>query len=102
MAKVRYQQKCGICKKNMVQMFSTRQFPICTSCQMKQLDQPIDDPVFKKMFGIPKEYYEQSYFLRNIKENYIRFGSLSEKQIEAFKKAVDDLKKGKKEDPKEE
>ena len=98
MAHARYQQKCAICKKNMVQMFSTRQFPICSACQMKGLEEPITDPTFKKLFDIPTELYQQSYFLRSIKENYIRFGSLTEKQIEAFKKAVKDMKEGKKEE----
>ncbi len=59
---------------------------------MRQLDQPIDDPVFQKMFDIPAEFYAQSYFLRNIKEAYIRFGSLSEKQVEAFKRTVEEMK----------
>jgi len=66
---------------------------------MKQINQPIEDPKMKKLFDIPQEYYEQSQFLRNIKQSYIRFGSLTEKQIEFFHKAVEDMKNPK---PKEE
>ena len=92
MAVAKYQQRCAQCKKNMVQMFSRKQYPICLQCQMKQLDQEIDNPEYKKMFDIPKEFYAQSYFLRNIKEACIRFGSLSEKQVEAFKRTVEEMK----------
>ena len=59
---------------------------------MKQINQPIQDEAFQKMFDIDKELYEQSAFLRSIKSNYLRFGSLSEKQIETFKKVVSELK----------
>jgi hypothetical protein len=92
MAVAKYQQRCAQCKKNMVQMFSRKQYPICTQCQMKQLDQEIENPEYKKMFDIPKEFYAQSYFLRSIKENCIRFGSLSERQVEAFKRTVEEMK----------
>ena len=98
MARVRFQQKCALCKKNMVQMFSSRQFPVCTPCQMKQLDEPITEPEYKKLFDISKEFYEQSSFLRSIKENYIRFGSLSEKQKEVFKRVAKEMKEGKTEE----
>ena len=77
-------------------MYTHNQFPVCVSCHMKQIDQPIDDPKFKKMFDVPASLYEQSNFLRKIKESYIRFGSLSEKQIDAFKKTVEEMKSGKK------
>ena len=49
----------------------------------------------KKLFDIKPEYYEQSGFLRSIKRNYLRFESLTEKQLAAFKKTVQDFKKGK-------
>jgi hypothetical protein len=99
MAGPKFKQKCAICKDNMVIMFSRRQFPICSDCHMKQIDKPINDPKFKKFFDIPIEFYEQNSFLRNIKQSYIRFENLSEKQIEAFKKTVEDMKNPK---PKEE
>ena len=61
---------------------------------MRNIDKQIDDPVFKDLFDIPKELYEQSSFLRSIKDNYLRFSSLSDKQVETFKKVVDDLTTG--------
>jgi len=98
MATPKYKQRCAVCKKNMVLMFSRKQFPLCTECHLKRLEEPITDPVFKEMFDLPRKFYEDSYFLRNIKENYLRFGALSEKQIEAFKKAVKEMKSGKREE----
>ena len=95
MAFPKYKQRCGLCKKNMVLMYGRNQFPVCVSCHMKQINQPIDDPIFKKMFDIPATFYEDSTFLRKIKESYIRFGSLTQKQIDAFKKTVEDYKSGK-------
>ena len=52
----------------------------------------IKDPKMKKMFDIPEEFYKKNMFLRSIKINYLRFGKLSEKQIEAFKKTVKKMK----------
>ncbi len=98
MAKPKFKQRCALCKENMVIMFSSKQFPICVECHMKQIDQPIEDPKMKKFFDIPKEFYEQNSFLRNIKNAYIRFGNLSEKQVEAFEKTVKDLKNPPKEE----
>ena len=91
----KYKQRCALCKKNMVLMYSARQFPICVDCHMKQLNEPVEDPTYKKLFDIPVELYRQSSFLRNIKGSYLRYHSLTEKQIEVFKKTVSDLKKGK-------
>ena len=45
--------------------------------------------------NLPKKTYEKSRFLRNIRQNYLMYKSLSKKQIDAFKKTVDDIKKGK-------
>ncbi|HIG98807.1 TPA: hypothetical protein HA231_05290 [Candidatus Woesearchaeota archaeon] len=58
---------------------------------MKQINQPIQDETFKKMFDIGEKLYEQSSFLRSVKSNYLRFGSLSEKQIETFKRVAEEL-----------
>ena len=58
---------------------------------MKKINQPIEDPKYKELFNIPVELYEKSSFLRNIKESYLRFDSLTEKQIETFKKVVKEL-----------
>lgn len=96
---VRFKQRCAICKQNMVEMYSSNQFPICTSCHMKRIQQEIPDPIFKELFNIPQSLYEQSHFLRSIKESYLRFNNLTEKQIAAFKKTIEDLKNPK---PKEE
>ena len=96
MAKPKFKQRCALCKENMVVMYSARQFPICVACHMKKINVEIKDPVMKKLFDIPKKFYEENTFLRNIKESFIRFENLSEKQIEAFKKTVKELKEGKK------
>ena len=58
---------------------------------MKQINQPIEDKKFKVMFDIDQKLYEQSSFLRSIKSNYLRFGSLSEKQVETFKRVAAEL-----------
>jgi hypothetical protein len=79
-------------------MYSRRQFPICVECHMKKIDQPVKDPKYKKLFDIPREFYLENNFLRNIKESYLRFDKLSEKQIEAFKKVVKDMREGEAED----
>ena len=96
MATPKFKQRCGICKKNMVEMYSSKQFPLCVECHLKQLNHPIDDPQFQTLFDIPPHLYKESYFLLKIKENYLRFGSLTEKQIETFKRVVEELKQGKK------
>ncbi|MEK6886279.1 MAG: hypothetical protein AABW88_00440 [Nanoarchaeota archaeon] len=92
MVKVQYKEKCRMCKKNMVLMTSRNQFPICYDCEKSQLQGEITDPEMKKMFDIPEEFYKTNSFLRSIKKNYLRFGNLSEKQIEVFKKVVNDMK----------
>ncbi|MDD5331536.1 MAG: hypothetical protein PHE43_01785 [Candidatus Nanoarchaeia archaeon] len=90
---VKYKQRCGLCKKNMVIMTYGKRFPICVQCEMKQINDDIEDPKFKKMFDIDKKFYEENSFLRDIKKKYLAYGVLSEKQIEAFKKTVAKLKK---------
>lgn len=90
----KYKQLCAICRKNHVLISSGNQFPICTTCSMRQIDKPIEDATFKKLFDIDQKLYESSAFLRSIKSNYLRFGSLSDKQIEVFKKVVAELKSG--------
>mgnify|MGYP001566392535 FL=1 len=97
----KYKQLCAICKKNHVLISSRGQFPICTSCSMKQINQPIEDKKFKAMFDIDQKLYEQSSFLRSIKYNYLRFGSLSDKQIEMFKKVALELANPKRKEPSE-
>jgi len=75
----------------MVLITGRNQFPICYDCQKAELQGEIKDPKMKKMFNIPEEFYKQSGFLRSIKSNYLRYGNLSEKQIEFFKKAVKEM-----------
>ena len=58
---------------------------------MRQISQPITDEKFKKLFDIDSKLYEESSFLRSIKSNCIRFGSLSEKQIDTFKRVSAEL-----------
>ena len=59
---------------------------------MKEIDKPIEDPAFKKLFDIDKSLYERSSFLRNVKSSYLRFGKLSDKQIETFREVVENFK----------
>ncbi len=92
MPRPRFKQRCAICKKNMVVMYSSRQFPICVECHLKRISETVKGSPYKELFDIPPEFYKNSLFLRNIKESYLRFGSLTEKQIAAFKKAVEDMK----------
>ncbi len=93
---VGYKQKCSKCKKNYVVVFRTQPYILCYDCQKPELEGKIDDLKMKKLFNISEELYKESAFLRNIKANYIRYGNLSEKQIEAFKKVVSKLKELKK------
>jgi hypothetical protein len=99
MGRASYKQKCILCKKNHALVTWKNRTPICVECKMKEINKPIDDPKFKKLFDIPSELYEQSSFLRNIKSNYLHFGSLSEKQVEMFKKVAEEVK-NKKPEPK--
>ncbi len=88
----KYKQKCMRCKENYVLVSWKQKYPLCYECQKKELHQKIKDPKMKKFFDIPEDFYKQSAFLRNIKIYYIKFKTLSEKQIEAFKKTVEKLK----------
>jgi len=96
MATPKFKQRCARCKKNMVLMYSSRQFPLCNECHLKQVNLKIDDPKWAKFFDIPQELYEKYYFLRSIKECYLRFNAVTEKQAEAFKKIVKEEKAAKK------
>ena len=89
-----YKQKCMKCKKIWVLASHRTRFVICYECQKPEMKGKIKDPKMKKMFAIPEEFYVKSSFLRSIKVNYLKFGELSEKQVEAFKKTVKDFKSG--------
>ncbi len=92
MARPKFKQRCAMCKNNMVLMFSQRQFPICVDCHMKQVDVEIKDPKMKKFFDIPRKLYLESSFLRNIKQSYLRYDRLSDRQSEVFLKVVREMK----------
>ena len=92
MVRVKFKHKCSRCKKNYVVVTSRTRFPVCYDCQKTELQGTIKNPKMKKLFKIPEEYYKGNAFLRDIKIKYLTYGELSEKQIEAFKKAVKDLK----------
>lgn len=91
---IQYKRKCRLCQKNYVLVTNRTRNDnvICFDCQKNKMEGEIADPEMKKLFDIPPEFYKESTFLRSIKINYLRFGSLSERQIEAFKDAVDRLK----------
>ncbi len=89
--RISYKQRCIRCKKNMVLVTPKTQYAVCYECQKNDLKGEVTDPVFKKMFDIPDDLYQKSMFLRSIKINYLRYGKLSEKQIDAYKKTVDKM-----------
>lgn len=89
---VECKEKCRVCRKNYVLVSWRHGYVICYDCQKSQLQKEVKDPAMKKLLNIPEEYYKQNAFLRDIKLNCIRFGKLTDKQIEAFKKAVEKMK----------
>ena len=94
MAYLKFKQKCKICHKDWV-VINRREFPICVGCHMKQI---FSEEVTDKKFAFlnqSKKMFEKSRFLRNIRQNYLMYKSLTKKQIDAFKKTVKDIKAGK-------
>jgi len=89
---IAYKQLCTKCKKNYVIITYKQRYAICYDCQKKELGVSIRNPAMKKLFDVSEEYYKNNSFLRDIKLNYIKYKSLSEKQIEAFKKTVKMMK----------
>ena len=90
----KFKQKCALCKKNMVIMYSARQFPCCEDCQMKKISDEVTEKEYL-FLNLPVELYRKSSFLRNIKEFYFRNASLTPKQKESFKKVVKEMGGGK-------
>ncbi len=88
---ITYQQRCGRCKKNFVMVSRGAQFVTCYPCQKAEMSGEIKDASMKKMFNIPEELYMKNAFLRDIKIKYLRFGTLSDKQVETFKKVAKEL-----------
>lgn len=91
---VRYKQRCFKCKKNYVVAIWKQKYVVCYDCQKGELEGKIKDPEMRRLFDIPEEYYKENAFLRNIKIAYLKFGKLSEKQVESFKKTVEKMKLG--------
>ncbi len=89
---IRYKHLCYKCKKNYVSVKKKQKYVVCYECQKEELKGKIKDPKMKKLFDIPEEFYEDNIFLRDIKIKYLKFGELTERQIEAFKKTVERLK----------
>ena len=89
---IQYKQRCVVCRNNYAVVTRRDRYAVCYDCQKKQMQGEIKDPKMKKLFDIPEQYYKQNMFLRNIKVNYLRYGNLTEKQIEAFKKVVKKIK----------
>ncbi|MBU1112006.1 MAG: hypothetical protein ABIG93_00890 [archaeon] len=92
MPAAKYKEKCRRCKKNYVTVTWRQRYPLCYNCQKSEMDGEIKDAKMKKLFNIPEDFYKENAFLRSIKINFLRFGKLSEKQIEAFKETVKKLK----------
>ena len=89
---ITFKQRCMKCKKNMVLVTSRTRYTICYDCQKSELAGKIKNPKMQKLFDIPEEFYKQSSFLRSVKANYLKFDSVSEKQIEYFKKTIEKMK----------
>ena len=89
---VKYKKKCVRCKKNYVIATTRSGYIECYECQKPNLEGEITDPKMKKLFDIPDKYLIDNWFIRTIKINCIRYGKLSEKQIEAVKKAIQKMK----------
>lgn len=93
---IKYKQRCNHCKTNFVTTTSNQNYVLCYNCQKDELKGRIKDKKMKKLFNIPEDFYKENLFLRNIKINYLKFGELTEKQITAFKKTLENIKKEKK------
>ena len=95
MALPQFKQKCKICKTEWV-ILNRREYPICVKCHLRQIfSEEVTDPKFE-FLNISKELYEKSRFLRNIRQAYLMYKNLTEKQAEAFKKTVKEIKNPKK------
>ena len=90
---VAYKQRCSSCKEKWALVRSRRQkLVVCDECQMKVVTQKVEDKEYTKMFDIPVAWYKDNPFLLSIRYQYSRFESLTERQVEAFKKTVKELK----------
>ena len=89
---VKYKKRCIRCKKNFILATWKTNYPVCYECQKDELKGEVKDPKMKKLLNIPEEFYKQNGFLRNIKLNYLRYGELSERQVDTFKEVVKKMK----------
>ncbi len=62
---------------------------------MRRISDPVTVPPYRDLLTISDELYQKSSFLRNIKEAFLRYGSLTENQVSAFKKVVEEVKHAK-------
>ncbi len=88
---IKFKKKCNKCRKNYVLASAKQRYVVCYECQKSELEGEIEDPRIKKLLDIPEDHYKKNSFLRDIKIKYLRFGNLTVKQIEAFKKTVQEL-----------
>jgi len=88
---VQYKQKCCKCKKNYVLASYRNRYVTCDECDSKEMTTPITDPEMIKFFDIPEDFYKKNSFLKDIKRNYLKYGKLSERQMEAFKETVEKM-----------
>jgi hypothetical protein len=88
-----YKIKCIRCKKNYQLVVKPTRYVTCYECQKSELVGEITDVEMKKMFDIPEQFYKDNMFLRDIKIKYLMYKNLSEKQVAAFIKAVEKMKK---------
>lgn len=89
---IQFKQKCRRCNKNYVLAGRGQRFVVCYECQKKDLEGELTDPEMKKLFDIPDQLYIDNAFLRDIKVKYLRYNNLTDKQIAAFKKVVEEVK----------
>ena len=90
-----FKQKCKLCKIEWVIM-NYKEYPICVKCQMRQIFATEVTEQKYLFLNVDTKLYEQSRFLRNIRDAYQRYEGLTDKQITAFKKTVEDLRNPKK------
>lgn len=88
---IEYKQKCLKCKAKYVLSTRRNRVVICYECLKQDMKGEIIDPVMRKLFDIPEEYYQNNSFLCDIKIKYLKYNNLSEKQLDAFKKVVAEL-----------
>ena len=80
MPRPQFKTKCGVCKKEWI-IVTSRDFPICVTCHLKQIfSEEVTDREYD-FLNIDKTVYSQSKFLRSIRQNYLMYKTLSEKQI---------------------